>query len=146
MAARFGEAQVKIWRRSYDTPPPELPASDPRHPRFDRRYSGVEPLPSCESLKDTVARMLPFWNAEMAGQVKSKRVLVAAHGNSLRALIKHLDGISDQEIVELNVPTGIPLVYTLDEELRPLSRTYLGDPEAVAKAAEAVAKQGQARR
>jgi 2,3-bisphosphoglycerate-dependent phosphoglycerate mutase len=148
-AARFGEAQVKIWRRSYDTQPPALEASDARHARFDRRYAELPPqqLPACESLKDTVARMLPFWHAEMAGQVKSgKRVLVAAHGNSLRALIKYLDQISDQEIVELNVPTGIPLVYTLDAELRPLSRQYLGDPEAVAKAAEAVAKQGQTRK
>jgi 2,3-bisphosphoglycerate-dependent phosphoglycerate mutase len=149
MAAKFGEAQVKVWRRSYDTPPPALEASDARHPRFDRRYAELAPqhLPACESLKDTVARMLPFWHAEMAGQVKSgRRVLVAAHGNSLRALIKYLDQISDQEIVELNVPTGIPLVYTLDAELRPLSRQYLGDPDAVAKAAEAVAKQGQTRR
>ena len=149
MAAKFGDAQVKIWRRSYDVPPPPLAADDKRHPRFDRRYAGLQPaqLPGSESLKDTVARMLPYWHAEMAAQVKSgKRLLVAAHGNSLRALIKYLDGIGDQEIVELNVPTGVPLVYTLDEGLRPISRKYLGDPEAVAKAAEAVAKQGQARR
>jgi 2,3-bisphosphoglycerate-dependent phosphoglycerate mutase len=147
MAAKFGDAQVKIWRRSYDTPPPALAEGDPRHPRFDRRYAGIAQLPGCESLKDTVARMLPFWHAEMAPQVSAgKRVLVAAHGNSLRALIKYLDGISDQEIVELNVPTGVPLVYTLDEKLQPLSRKYLGDPDAVAKAAEAVARQGQARR
>ena len=149
MAAKFGDAQVKIWRRSYDTPPPPLDAADPRHPRFDRRYAGlpVAQLPSCESLKDTVARMLPYWHSDIAPQVKAgKRVLVAAHGNSLRALIKYLDGVSDQEIVELNVPTGVPLVYTLDENLKPLDRKYLGDPAAVAKAAEAVAKQGQARR
>jgi len=149
MAAKFGDAQVKIWRRSYDVPPPPLAADDKRHPRFDRRYAGLQPaqLPGSESLKDTVARMLPYWHAEMAAQVKSgKRLLVAAHGNSLRALIKYLDGIGDQEIVELNVPTGVPLVYTLDEGLRPISRKYLGDPEAVARAAEAVAKQGQARR
>ncbi len=149
IGAKFGEAQLKIWRRSYDVPPPPLPADDPRHPRFDRRYAGLSPsqLPACESLKDTVARMLPFWHAEMAPQVSAgKRVLVAAHGNSLRALIKYLDGIGDQEIVELNVPTGVPLVYELDENLRPISRKYLGDPEAVAKAAEAVAKQGQAKR
>lgn len=147
MAAKFGDAQVKIWRRSYDTPPPPLASDDQRHPRFDRRYEGVSPLPASESLQDTVARMLPFWQAELAPRVRAgKRVLIAAHGNSLRALIKYLDQISDQEIVELNVPTGVPLVYTLDEELRPLSRKYLGDAEAVAKAAEAVAKQGQARR
>ena len=148
-AAKFGEAQVKVWRRSYDVPPPPLAADDKRHPRFDRRYAGLQPsqLPGSESLKDTVARMLPYWHAEMAAKVKSgKRLLVAAHGNSLRALIKYLDGIGDQEIVELNVPTGVPLVYTLDEGLRPISRKYLGDPEAVARAAEAVAKQGQARR
>ncbi|HUJ29370.1 MAG TPA: 2,3-diphosphoglycerate-dependent phosphoglycerate mutase [Myxococcales bacterium] len=149
MAAKFGDAQVKIWRRSYDTPPPALEASDPRHPRNDRRYAGLSPaqLPACESLKDTVARMLPYWHSDLAPLVKSgKRLLIAAHGNSLRALIKYLDDISDQEIVELNVPTGVPLVYTLDAGLRPVSKKYLGDPEAVARAAEAVAKQGQARR
>jgi 2,3-bisphosphoglycerate-dependent phosphoglycerate mutase len=148
MAAKYGEAQVKIWRRSYDTPPPPLSLADERHPRFDRRYAGLDStqLPASESLKDTVARMLPYWDAEIEPQVRGKRVLIAAHGNSLRALIKYLDGISDAEIVELNVPTGVPLVYTLDADLRPLSKRYLGDPEAVAKAAEAVAKQGQASR
>ena len=148
MAAKYGEAQVKIWRRSYDTPPPPLSLADERHARFDRRYAGLDPrqLPASESLKETVARMLPYWHDEMAPQVRQKRVLVAAHGNSLRALIKYLDGISDQEIVELNVPTGVPLVYTLDADLKPLSKRYLGDPAAVAKAAEAVAKQGQASR
>jgi len=146
MAAKYGEAQVKIWRRSYDVPPPPLSLADERHSRFDRRYSGLEQLPSSESLKDTVARMLPYWHAEIAPQVRVKRVLIAAHGNSLRALIKYLDDVSDQEIVELNVPTGVPLVYTLDSELRPVAKRYLGDPEAVAKVAEAVAKQGQVRR
>jgi 2,3-bisphosphoglycerate-dependent phosphoglycerate mutase len=146
MAAKFGDAQVKIWRRSYDVPPPPLPLDDPRHPRFDRRYEGLAQLPAAESLKDTVARMLPYWHAELAPLVRRKRVLIAAHGNSLRALIKYLDGISDEEIVELNVPTGVPLVYTLDDSLKPISRKYLGDAEAVAKAAEAVAKQGQAKR
>ena len=148
MAAKYGDAQVKIWRRSYDTPPPPLAVADERHPRFDRRYSGLDvtQLPASESLKDTVARMLPYWHAEMAAQVKAKRVLVAAHGNSLRALIKYLDQMGDQEIVELNVPTGVPLVYTLDSELRPISKSYLGDPEAIARAAEAVARQAQARR
>ena len=149
MAAKFGEAQVKIWRRSYDTPPPPLADDDRRHPRFDRRYAGLEPsqLPATESLKETVARMVPYWQSEMAPQVRAgKKLLVAAHGNSLRALIKFLDGISDEEIVELNVPTGIPLIYKLDGDLKPISRNYLGDPEAIAKAAEAVARQGQARR
>ena len=149
MAEKFGDAQVKVWRRSYDVPPPPLDPADPRHPSHDRRYAALQPgqLPACESLKDTVARMLPYWHAELAPQVKSgKRVLIAAHGNSLRALIKYLDGISDAEIVELNVPTGVPLVYTLNEELKPISRQYLGDPAAVAKAAEAVAKQGQSKR
>jgi 2,3-bisphosphoglycerate-dependent phosphoglycerate mutase len=149
IARRFGDAQVKIWRRSYDTPPPPLDANDPRHPRFDPRYAGLSPaqLPACESLKDTVARMMPYWHAELAPLVAAgKRLLIAAHGNSLRALIKYLDGISDEEIVELNVPTGVPLVYTLDEKLRPVARRYLGDPDAVAKAAEAVARQGQAKK
>ena len=148
MAAKFGEAQVKIWRRSYDVPPPPLDAQDPRHPHFDRRYAELSPaqLPATESLKETVARMLPFWHTQLAPQVKAgKRLLIVAHGNSLRALIKYLDGLSDQEIVELNVPTGVPLVYTLDEQLKPLARRYLGDPVAVARAAEAVARQGQAK-
>ena len=148
MAEKFGDAQVKVWRRSYDVPPPPLPDDDQRHPRFDRRYTGLDAtqLPATESLKDTVARMLPFWHAEMAAQVRARRVLVSAHGNSLRALIKYLDGISDKDIVELNVPTGVPLVYELDDALKPISRRYLGDPDAVAKAAEAVARQGQAKR
>lgn len=149
MAEKFGEAQVKIWRRSYDTPPPELEMDDPRHPRFDRRYASLKPeeLPRTESLKLTVERMLPYWHSTLAPEVKSgKRVLIAAHGNSLRALVKYLDNISDQEIPELNIPTGIPLVYELDANLRPLTHYYLGDPEAVRKAAEAVAKQGSTKK
>lgn len=148
MAVKFGEAQVKLWRRSYDVPPPELDWNDERHPRFDRRYSGLKPeqLPANESLKDTVARMVPYWQETIAPVVKSgQRVLIAAHGNSLRALVKYLDKISDQEIVELNIPTGIPLVYELDAELKPLKSYYLGDPDAARRAAEAVAKQAQAR-
>ena len=146
MAEKYGDAQVKIWRRSYDTPPPPLAHDDERHPRFDRRYAGVSGLPASESLKDTVARMLPYWHAEIAPVVRARRVLIAAHGNSLRALIKYLDDMSDEAIVELNVPTGIPLVYTLDSGLRPVSKKYLGDPAAVAKAAEAVAAQGKAKK
>jgi 2,3-bisphosphoglycerate-dependent phosphoglycerate mutase len=148
MAAKFGDAQVKIWRRSYDTPPPPLDLDDPRYPGKDRRYAGLTPeqLPRCESLKDTVARMLPYWHSTIAPTVKSgQRVLIAAHGNSLRALVKYLDKVSEQEIVELNIPTGIPLVYELNADLQPISHYYLGDPEAIKKAAEAVAKQGQAK-
>jgi 2,3-bisphosphoglycerate-dependent phosphoglycerate mutase len=148
MAVKFGEEQVKLWRRSYDIPPPALDLDDPRFPGFDRRYANMKPeeLPRCESLKDTVARMLPYWHSTIAPVVKSgKRVLIAAHGNSLRALVKYLDNISDEEIVGLNIPTGIPLVYELDANLRPISSAYLGDEEAIRKAAEAVAKQGQAR-
>src|SRR5512139_1393762 len=139
MAAKFGEAQVKLWRRSYDVPPPALDLDDERHPRFDRRYASLSPdqVPRCESLKDTVARMLPYWHSTIAPMVKTgSRVIVAAHGNSLRALVKYLDNISDQEIVELNIPTGIPLVYELDEDLRPIQHTYLGDPEEIRKAQE----------
>jgi len=148
MAVKFGEAQVKLWRRSYDVPPPELDWNDERHPRFDRRYAGLKPeqLPANESLKDTVARMVPYWEETIAPVVKSgQRVLIAAHGNSLRALVKYLDNISDDEIVELNIPTGIPLVYELDKDLKPVKSYYLGDPEAAKRAAEAVAKQAQAR-
>jgi 2,3-bisphosphoglycerate-dependent phosphoglycerate mutase len=148
MAAQYGEAQVKIWRRSYDTPPPALDMDDARHPRFDRRYATLTPdeLPRTEALKDTVARMLPYWHSTLAPVVKSgQRVLVAAHGNSIRALVKYLDNISDEAITELNIPTGIPLVYELDQELKPLKSYYLGDAEAVKKAAEAVAQQGKAR-
>jgi 2,3-bisphosphoglycerate-dependent phosphoglycerate mutase len=148
MAEKFGEAQVKIWRRSYATPPPTLEWEDERHPRFDRRYAALthEELPGAESLKDTVARMLPYWHETIAPMVKSgQRVLVAAHGNSLRSLVKYLDNISEAEITELNIPTGVPLVYELDEALKPIRSFYLGDPEAVKKAAEAVARQGAAK-
>ena len=148
MAAKFGEAQVKLWRRSYDVPPPALELDDERHPRFDRRYASLSPdqVPRCESLKDTVARMLPYWHSTIAPMVKTgSRVIIAAHGNSLRALVKYLDNISDQEIVELNIPTGIPLVYELDEDLRAIKKFYLGDLEAIQKAIDAVAAQGKAR-
>jgi 2,3-bisphosphoglycerate-dependent phosphoglycerate mutase len=141
---KHGADQVKVWRRSYDIPPPPLPQSDPGHPRFDRRYASVPAgeLPSAESLKDTLARVLPFWNARIAPELLAGRnVLVAAHGNSLRALVKMLDGMSDADIVELNIPTGVPLLYTLDAQLKPLSSRYLGDAEAVKARAEAVAKQ-----
>lgn len=147
MAAKYGDAQVKIWRRSYDVQPPPLNWDDERHPRIDRRYAGLtkEELPNCESLKDTVARMLPYWHNTIAPIVKvGQRVLIAAHGNSLRALVKYLDNVSDTEIPELNIPTGIPLVYELNDDLRPIQHYYLADEETVKKAAEAVAKQGQA--
>ena len=146
-AALHGEAMVKAWRRSYDTPPPPLTPEDPRHPSRDRRYATLPPdaLPLAESLKDTVARFLPCWRDTIAPSIRAgKRVLIAAHGNSLRALVKHLDGISEDKIVELNIPTGIPLVYELDDALTPLRKYYLGDPEAARKAAEAVARQGKA--
>src|SRR5260221_675263 len=148
MAAKFGEAQVKVWRRSYDVPPPPLEESDPRHPRQDARYADLPPeaLPRTESLKETVARMVPYWKEELAPRIRDgKRLIVAAHGNSLRALIMYLENISEAEITEMNVPTGVPLVYVLDDELKPVHRQYLGDPEAIRKAAEAVAKQGAAR-
>lgn len=148
MAVKFGEAQVKIWRRSYDVQPPALDLDDPRHPRFDRRYASLtdDELPRTECLKDTVNRMLPYWHSTIAPIVKSgKRLIICAHGNSLRALVKYLDNISDKEIPELNIPTGIPLVYELDEGLHPIKHFYLGDPDAVKKAAEAVANQGKAK-
>jgi 2,3-bisphosphoglycerate-dependent phosphoglycerate mutase len=144
-AARHGEEQVKIWRRSYNVPPPPLPTDDPMWPGRDRRYARLRPdeLPRSESLKDTVARFLPYWESDIAPALRrGERVLVAAHGNSLRALVKHLDGISDRDIVELNIPTGVPLCYELDDDLRPIRHRYLGDAEAVRKAAEEVAKQG----
>jgi 2,3-bisphosphoglycerate-dependent phosphoglycerate mutase len=147
-AAKFGEAQVKLWRRAYDTPPPPLERSDPRFPGHDRRYADLRPdeLPLTECLKDTVERFLPFWHETLAPAVKSgKRVLVAAHGNSIRAVVKYLDGVSDADIVELNIPTGVPLVYELDAALQPLRHYYLGDPEEVAKAMQAVASQGKAK-
>ena len=148
MASKYGEAQVKIWRRSYDVPPPPLEMVDPRHPRFDRRYAGLKPdeLPKCESLKDTLARVLPYWHSTLAPAVKSgQRVLVAAHGNSMRAMVKYLDNVSDEEIPELNIPTGIPLVYELTEDLKPVKHYYLGDAETVRKATETVAAQGKAK-
>jgi 2,3-bisphosphoglycerate-dependent phosphoglycerate mutase len=146
-ASRFGEQQVKIWRRSYDVPPPALEASDPRHAGDDPRYRELSPsqVPLTECLKDTVARFLPLWSGTIAPEVADgKRVLIAAHGNSLRALVKVLDVVSDQDIVELNIPTGIPLVYELDAGLRPLRHYYLGDPSRVAAAVNAVAAQGKA--
>ena len=144
-AARHGEAQVKIWRRSYDIPPPALEEADPRHPSHDPRYKALshDELPLTESLKDTVARFLPYWHETIAPSIRGgRRVLIAAHGNSLRALVKYLDGISEPDIVELNIPTGIPLVYELDPDLKPLRHYYLGDPEAAAAAAARVAAQG----
>ncbi len=145
-AKKFGDEQVLVWRRSYDTPPPALAADDPRCERSDRRYTGLAPgeVPLTECLKDTVARVLPYWHEELAPAIRSgKRVLVAAHGNSMRALVKYLDGISDDAIVGLNIPNGIPLVYELDAELKPIKSYYLGDADAVAKAAAAVASQGK---
>ena len=146
-AARHGDAQVKIWRRSYDMPPPPLEPGDERHPSRDPRYAGLLPsqLPLTESLKDTVARFLPYWHETIAPQVLAgKRVVIAAHGNSLRALVKYLDDVSEQDIVELNIPTGIPLVYELDDRLKPVKKFYLGDQDAALKKAQAVANQAKA--
>jgi 2,3-bisphosphoglycerate-dependent phosphoglycerate mutase len=148
MAQKFGEEQVHTWRRSYDVPPPALELDDERHPRFDRRYAGLKPeeLPNTESLKNTLERVLPYWHTVLVPAIKAgQRLLVSAHGNSLRALVKHLDKISDEDIPGLNIPTGIPLVYELDEDLKAIKRYYLGDPEAAKKAAEAVAAQGRAK-
>jgi 2,3-bisphosphoglycerate-dependent phosphoglycerate mutase len=146
-AARHGDKQVLVWRRSYDIPPPALEESSPYWPGKDRRYAALSPneLPRTECLKDTVARFLPLWEQEIAPAIRrGERVLIAAHGNSLRALVKYLDNVSDSEIVELNIPTAIPLVYELDDDLKPLKpRYYLGDPEAAEKAAKAVANQGK---
>ena len=147
MAAKYGEEQVKIWRRSYATPPPPLTPDDPRHPAKDRRYAGLSPqeIPLTESLKETIARFIPYWQETIAPQVQAgRRVLIVAHGNSLRALVKHLDRMSDAAIVEFNIPTGIPLVYELDDRLQPIRKYYLGDPEVVKQAAAAVANQGKA--
>ena len=147
MAKQYGDEQVLIWRRSYDTPPPALEADDPRGQRQDARYAKLQPeqVPLTECLKDTVARVLPCWNEVLAPAIKSgQRVIISAHGNSIRALVKYLDGISDQDIVGLNIPNGVPLVYELDEALKPIRHYYLGDAEAVAKAAAAVASQGKA--
>lgn len=146
-AKKYGDAQVLTWRRSYDTPPPPLAPCDPRSERHDLRYAGLAPeqVPLTECLKDTVARVLPFWNDTIAPALKNKqRLLIAAHGNSMRALVKYLDGISDDDIVGLNIPNGIPLVYELDDALKPIRSYYLGDAEAAAKAAAAVANQGKA--
>jgi 2,3-bisphosphoglycerate-dependent phosphoglycerate mutase len=148
MAARFGEEQVLVWRRSYDVPPPPLTEDDERFPGNDPRYAGLTKaeLPLTESLKETVERMVPYWLDTIAPTVKSgKHVIIAAHGNSLRALVKHLDNIGNSEIVQLNIPTGVPLVYELDETLQPINHYYLGDPEEIAKAAAAVAAQGKAK-
>ncbi len=143
-AAKYGDDQVHIWRRSYDIPPPELDADDERHPAHDPRYRGIDDLPATESLKITLERVLPCWKNVIAPELKAgKNILIAAHGNSLRALVKMLDGISDEDITGFNIPTGIPLVYELDDTLEPVSREFLGDPEAVAKAAAAVAAQGK---
>ena len=145
-AAKHGEAQTKIWRRSYDTPPPPLAREDPRHPSHDRRYAGLtaDELPATESLKHTVERFVPYWTDTIGPAIRSgQRVLIAAHGNSLRALVKYLDRISDEDIVGLNIPTGIPLVYELDERLAPLTHYYLGDPDAAQRAADAVANQAR---
>ena len=146
-AKKFGDEQVLIWRRSYDTPPPALDATDPRSERADRRYAKLKPgeVPLTECLKDTVARVLPCWNDTIAPAIRGgQRIVISAHGNSIRALVKYLDGISDADIVGLNIPNGIPLVYELDAALKPVSRRYLGDPEAAARAAAAVANQGKA--
>jgi len=147
MAKQYGDEQVLVWRRSYDTPPPALEPTDPRSERGDARYAKLKPeeVPLTECLKDTVARVLPFWNESMAPAISAgKRLLVSAHGNSIRALVKYLDNISEADIVGLNIPNGIPLVYELDAGLKPIRRYYLGDAEAAAKAAAAVASQGKA--
>jgi 2,3-bisphosphoglycerate-dependent phosphoglycerate mutase len=145
-AEKFGEAQVKIWRRSYDIPPPKLEQSDERFPGRDPRYASLteEELPLTECLKDTVARFLPLWHETIAPEIrKGRKVLIVAHGNSLRALVKYLDNVSDKDIVELNIPTGMPLVYELDDDLKPIRHYYLGDAEKVKAATEAVAAQGK---
>ncbi len=145
MAAKYGDQQVLVWRRSYDTPPPALESSDQRYEGRDPRYAGIK-VPLTECLKDTVARVVPYWEQVIAPTVRSgKRVLIAAHGNSLRALVKHLDGVSDHEIVGLNIPTGIPLVYELDDHLKPIKHYYLGDAEEVARRVASVAAQGKAK-
>lgn len=148
-AAKFGDEQVKIWRRSYDTPPPALTPEDDRFPAKDPRYKGIPEtdLPLTECLKDTVARVLPYWKDTIVPDIRAgKRVIIAAHGNSLRALVKYLDNLSEAEIMELNIPTGVPLVYEFDEELKPIRHYYLGDPAEIAAAMDAVAKQGKAKK
>ncbi len=146
-ARQYGDEQVLVWRRSYDVPPPPLAADDPRGQRHDPRYAKLAPeqIPLTECLKDTVARVIPFWNERLAPAIRAgRRVLISAHGNSMRALVKYLDGVSDDDIVGLNIPNGIPLVYELDADLKPMRSHYLGDPEAAARAAAAVAAQGKA--
>ena len=148
-AEKYGDEQVLIWRRSYDTPPPPLEKSDERYPGNDPRYADMDEsdLPLTECLKDTVARFLPHWHDTIAPAIKSgRKVIIAAHGNSLRALVKYLDNVSDEDIVSLNIPTGMPLVYELDDDMKPLDRYYLGDPEEVEKAMQAVANQGKAKK
>ena len=144
-AAKYGDDQVHIWRRSYDIPPPELEAGDKRHPAHDSRYAGIADLPATESLATTLLRVIPCWNEVIAPELSAgKNVLIAAHGNSLRALVKMLDNVSDDEITGFNIPTGIPIAYELDDNLQPLSRQFLGDPDAIAAAAAAVANQAKA--
>lgn len=146
MAAKYGEEQVHIWRRSYDIRPPALTPEDERYPGRDPKYAGIEErqIPWCESLQDTVARFMPYWRQEIAPQIKKgKRVIVVAHGNSLRALVKHLDKISDEDISELNIPTGIPLIYELDQKLEPMKKYYLGDEDKIREAIDSVAGQGK---
>ncbi len=141
-AAKHGDEQVRIWRRSYDIPPPALDESDQQHPRHDPRYQHIDHLPASESLKDTLERVLPCWNELIIPQLQQgKNVLIAAHGNSLRALVKMLDGISDEDITGFDIPTGVPILYELDESIKPMSREFIGDPEAIRKATEAVANQ-----
>ena len=147
-AAKYGDDQVKIWRRSYDTPPPFLEKTDERYPAKDPRYASLSlsEIPAGECLADTVARVIPYWKESIVPEIRAgKRIVIAAHGNSLRALVKYLDDISEKDILELNIPTGVPLLYTLDADMKPLKHRYLGDPEAVAKAAAAVANQGKAK-
>ncbi len=147
--AKHGAEQVKIWRRSYDIPPPALALDDKRHPRFDPRYASLKPaeLPATESLKDTLARVLPYWEARIAPELKAGRnVLVVAHGNSLRALVKMLDGMSEADIIDFNIPTGVPIAYELDAGLKPLSRRFLGDADAIKAAADAVARQTEGKK
>jgi 2,3-bisphosphoglycerate-dependent phosphoglycerate mutase len=144
--AQHGEAQVKLWRRSYDVPPPPMKSDDPRHPRSDPRYADVDPtwLPASESLKDTLSRVLPYWESRIVPELRAnKNVLIVAHGNSLRALVKMLDMMSEADIVEFNIPTGIPMLYELDEQLQPVSRRFLGDPQAIAAAQDAVKRQAE---
>jgi len=147
-AKKYSDEQVLIWRRSYSTPPPQLDADDEQHPRFDERYSDLDPndLPASECLKDTVDRFLPYWHESIKPDIESgKRVFIVAHGNSLRALVKYLDTVSDEDIVGLNIPTGVPLIYELDKSLKPIRNYYLGDQEAIAKKAAEVAAQGKSK-